>query len=78
LSQRKGGKARRPPRYAVGVMRTRYIGEHDGPDFYARLAADYDINEIGQSREEKPGCCGEEGWPSVGKTRGEKRAANEA
>lgn len=55
-----------------------HIGKHDGPDFYAGLKGDYDINEIGQSREEKPDCCGEGGWPSVGMTRREKRAAREA
>lgn len=51
------------------------IGEHDGPEFYRRLAADYDISEIGVERDQKPDCCGNGGWPSVGLSRAQKRAA---
>lgn len=50
-----------------------HIGRHDGPEFYASLATDYDIRDTGQRREQKPACCGDEGWPSVGLSRAEKK-----
>jgi hypothetical protein len=44
------------------------VGRHDDSAFYADLAKTYEIGPIGQRREEKPACCGEDGWPSVGST----------
>lgn len=55
-----------------------HIGEHDGPEFYRALSADYDIAAIGQARDEKPDCCGEDGWPSVGASRRERAAGASA
>lgn len=31
------------------------------PEFYASLATEYDISDTGQRREQKPGCCRDEG-----------------
>jgi len=45
------------------------VGEHDGAQFYERLSEDLDISDVGRTREEKPGCCGEDGWPTIGTTR---------
>lgn len=50
------------------------VGEHDGPAFYRRLSEELGISQIGQRRDEKPECCGPDGWPSVGLTRPERRA----
>lgn len=43
------------------------VGEHDGPRFYKRLSEELDIAGVGHGREQKPGCCGEDGWPTVGR-----------
>ena len=51
-----------------------HIGRHDGPAFYALLADEYGISGSGQRREQKPDCCGQDGWPSVGLTQAEKTA----
>ena len=42
------------------------VGEHDGPQFYRQLSEEWDIAGVGHGREQKPGCCGDEGWPEVG------------
>jgi hypothetical protein len=42
------------------------VGEHDGPQFYRQLSEELDIAGVGHGREQKPGCCGEGGWPAVG------------
>jgi hypothetical protein len=42
------------------------VGEHDGPQFYRQLSEELDIAGVGHGREQKPGCCGNEGWPVVG------------
>jgi hypothetical protein len=49
------------------------LGRHDDSAFYADLAKTYEIGPIGQRREEKPACCGENGWPGVGPTPSERR-----
>lgn len=59
-----------------GVVAIVAVGEHDGPRFYRNLAKQYEVGEIGQNRDQRPGCCGEEGWPSLGVTR--RRAARKA
>jgi hypothetical protein len=41
------------------------VGEHDGPAFYKHLAADLGISSAGRRREQKPPCCGPDGWPSM-------------
>lgn len=53
-----------------GIVVIVAVGEHDGPRFYRTLAKQYEIGEIGQQRDQRPGCCGDEGWPRVGVTRG--------
>lgn len=45
------------------------VGRHDGPAFYAALSKHYEIREIGQRRDNRPACCGEDGWPTLGTTR---------
>jgi hypothetical protein len=42
------------------------VGEHDGPQFYRQLSEEWDIAGVGHGREQKPGCCSDEGWPEVG------------
>jgi len=42
------------------------VSEHDGPQFYKRLSEDLDISGVGRTREQKPSCCGEDGWPTIG------------
>jgi hypothetical protein len=44
------------------------VGRHDDRAFYADLATTLEIGAIGRRRGEKPGCCGEIGWPSIGPT----------
>jgi len=41
------------------------VVEHDGPQLYKELATKLGISNIGQKREHKPDCCGEDGWPNV-------------
>lgn len=42
------------------------LGRHDDRTFYVDLAKTLEIGEVGQQRGEKPACCGENGWPSIG------------
>jgi hypothetical protein len=46
------------------------VGRHDSRAFYAELSKTLEIGAAGQGREEKPACCGEDGWPSVGSALG--------
>ena len=46
------------------------LGRHDERGFYAELAKTLEIGAAGRRRQDKPGCCGEEGWPSVGRAAG--------
>lgn len=49
------------------------VGRHDERGFYGRLSEALEIAPVGQGRGNKPGCCGEAGWPDVGATpRGSK------
>jgi hypothetical protein len=59
--------------FEPGVAIVVAVGRHDDRAFYADLAKMLDIGPIGQRREEKPACCGEDGWPSVGSTPAERR-----
>jgi hypothetical protein len=45
------------------------VGEHDGPRFYKRLSGELGIAGVGHGREQKPDCCGDDGWPTIGTTR---------
>jgi hypothetical protein len=42
------------------------VGQHDESGFYEVLSEALEIAPIGQSRGNKPSCCGEAGWPEVG------------
>lgn len=46
------------------------VGRHDNRAFYAELSKTLAIGAAGQGRKEKPPCCGEDGWPSVGSALG--------
>jgi hypothetical protein len=58
--------------FEPGVAIVVAVGQHDERGFYAELAKTLAIGAIGQGREEKPDCCGEGGWPTVGSTREER------
>jgi len=55
--------------FEPGIVWIVAIGEHDSARFYKRLADDLDISRVGRRREQKPACCGKDGWPAVGRTR---------
>jgi hypothetical protein len=52
--------------FEPGVAIVVAVGRHDSPAFYAELSKTLGIGAVGQGRKEKPVCCGEGGWPSVG------------
>lgn len=41
------------------------LGHHDGDSFYRELAQSMGTSAVGQKRDEKPPCCGSEGWLEV-------------
>jgi plasmid maintenance system killer protein len=61
--------------FDAGGTQIVHVGRHDGPEFYASLSSQYDIDDAGQKRDQKPACCGDDGWPSVGLSRLEKRGS---
>jgi hypothetical protein len=56
--------------FEPGVAIVVAVGRHDSRAFYAELAKTLAIGAAGQGRKEKPACCGERGWPSVGSAPG--------
>jgi hypothetical protein len=48
------------------------VGRHDSRAFYVELSKTLAIGAAGQGRKEKPACCDEDGWPSVGSVPGER------
>jgi hypothetical protein len=46
------------------------VAEHDGPALYKWLSDELGISAVGRGREHKPGCCGDDVWPTIGTTRG--------
>jgi hypothetical protein len=50
--------------FEPGIVWIIAVGEHDGPGFYKNLADNLGISSAGRRREEKPRCCGPDGWPS--------------
>jgi hypothetical protein len=42
------------------------VGQHDGTAFYEHLSSELGISGVGRRREQKPGCCGAAGWPTLG------------
>jgi hypothetical protein len=59
--------------YAAGEVVVVGIGQHDGPALYTELASELGTSAVGVRREDKPGCCGPDGWPTVGVTRRSRR-----
>jgi hypothetical protein len=57
------------PRVAIVVA----VGRHDSRAFYVEISKTLAIGAAGQGRKEKPACCGEDGWPSVGSVSGGAR-----
>ena len=56
--------------FEPGVAIVVAVGRHDSRAFYAELSKTLAIGAAGQGRKEKPACCGEGGWPSVGSAPG--------
>lgn len=52
--------------FEPGIATVTAVGEHDGPGFYAQLSHELGVSGVGRAREQKPGCCGSDGWPTVG------------
>lgn len=56
--------------FEPGVAIVVVLGRHDDREFYIDLATTLEISAAGRRRQEKPDCCGEDGWPSAGATPG--------
>jgi hypothetical protein len=56
--------------FEPGVAIVVAVGRHDSRAFYAELSKTLEIDAAGRGRKEKPACCGEDGWPSVGSAPG--------
>jgi hypothetical protein len=56
--------------FEPGVAIVVAVGRHDSRAFYAELSKTLEISAAGQGRKEKPACCGDSGWPSVGSAGG--------
>jgi hypothetical protein len=56
--------------FEPGIAIVVAVGRHDSRAFYAELSKTLAIGAAGQGRKEKPACCGEDGWPSVGSAPG--------
>jgi hypothetical protein len=52
--------------FEPGIAIVVAVGRHDSRAFYVELSKTLAIGAAGQGRKEKPACCGEDGWPSVG------------
>lgn len=48
------------------------VGQHDGDGFYGELGNTLKIRAVGARREQKPQCCGTDGWPTLGPFRNAK------
>ncbi|HET7588949.1 MAG TPA: hypothetical protein VFK14_02015 [Solirubrobacterales bacterium] len=59
--------------FEPGVAIVVAVGRHDSRAFYAELSQTFAIGAVGQGRKEKPACCGEDGWPSIGSVSGGTR-----
>jgi len=51
--------------FEPGIVWVIAVGEHDGPGFYGQLTDSLGISNTGRRREQKPRCCGQDGWPSI-------------
>ena len=51
--------------FEPGVVLLVALGRHDDRAFYADLAKTLEIGTSGRRRQEKPDCCGENGWPGT-------------
>jgi hypothetical protein len=54
--------------FEPGVAIVAVLGRHADRTFYVDLATTLEIDATGRRRQQKPDCCGEDGWPSVGPT----------
>jgi hypothetical protein len=59
--------------FEPGVAIVVALGRHEERGFYADLAKTLEIGAAGRRRQEKPGCCGEDSWPSVGRPAGRRK-----
>jgi hypothetical protein len=55
--------------FEPGIVWIIAVGEHDGPELYKRLSDELGISSVGRGREQKPSCCGDDGWPTIGTIR---------
>lgn len=56
--------------FEPGIATVTAVGEHDGPGFYTQLSHELGISGVGRGREQKPDCCGPDGWPTTGNLAG--------
>lgn len=54
--------------FEPGVAVVVALGRHDDRAFYAGVAETLEISATGRRRQEKPDCCGVDGWPGIGPT----------
>ncbi len=59
--------------YRPGEVIVVGIGRHEGAALYAELANEIGTSAVGVRRDEKPECCGQDGWPTLGEPRRERR-----
>lgn len=55
--------------FEPGIVWVIAVGEHDGPQFYRLLSNDLGILGVGRGREQKPACCDDDGWPTIGSSK---------
>jgi hypothetical protein len=63
--------------YAAGEVAVVAIGQHDGPALYRELGSELGTAAVGLRREDKPDCCGPDGWPTLGETGRSRRLARD-
>lgn len=61
--------------YATDEVAVVAIGQHDGPAMYRELGSELGTAAVGVRREDKPDCCGPDGWPTLGEPGRSRRAA---
>ncbi len=64
--------------FEPGIATVTAVGEHDGPDFYTQLSHELGISGVGRGREQKPDCCGPDGWPTPGSVGGQDISGHES
>ncbi|HWJ49848.1 MAG TPA: hypothetical protein VNR42_02440 [Solirubrobacteraceae bacterium] len=56
--------------FEPGIATVTAVGKHDGPGFYTQLSHELGISGVGRGRDQKPACCGPDGWPTTGNLAG--------